>query len=110
MKHHYNTTRESGQLALMYDETAAGQEQLIVEFFERFPGELFTPFDIQTAVLPRAPITSVRRAITNLCADGRLVKTDTKRAGPYGRPCYCWRTLTASERLIGSVPCGPRRK
>ena len=37
------------------------------------------------------PLTSVRRAVTNLTNRGDLVKTDKQVKGPYGRPEYQWR-------------------
>ena len=37
------------------------------------------------------PLTSVRRAITNLSSDGELVKTNDKVTGIYGKPEHLWR-------------------
>ena len=38
-----------------------------------------------------SPLTSIRRAITNLTKDGRLIKTDVKVPGIYGTPNYKWK-------------------
>lgn len=37
------------------------------------------------------PITSIRRAITNLTDAGYLVKTESTRLGSYGAPEYLWK-------------------
>ena len=52
-----------------------------------------TPFDVETALYSNTmvPITSIRRAITNLTNDEKLVKTDNQKTGPYGKPSYCWK-------------------
>ncbi len=39
------------------------------------------------------PITSVRRAISDLTRDGKLVKTDKQVIGMYGRKEYVWRLV-----------------
>ena len=36
------------------------------------------------------PLTSIRRAITNLAIDGVLVKTEAKRLGIYGKVEHVW--------------------
>ena len=36
------------------------------------------------------PITSIRRAITNLESEGLLHKTDIQKPGVYGKLNYCW--------------------
>ena len=39
----------------------------------------------------RAPITSIRRAITDLTNEGKLVKTNSLKKGNYGKKCHCWK-------------------
>ena len=54
-----------------------------------------TPFDIQEALTNLydldAPITSVRRAITDLTTEDRLIKTDIMKKGKYGKEVHCWK-------------------
>lgn len=90
MNHFYNTTQETGITRLRYESTAERQEDTILRFFKAHPGELFTPSEINSRVLPRAEITSVRRAMTNLTTWGDLVMTAVKRQSPRGRPEHCW--------------------
>ena len=54
-----------------------------------------TPFDIQEALSNlydlNAPITSVRRAITDLTTEDKLIKTDIMKKGIYGKEVHCWK-------------------
>ena len=79
-----------------YTVQAARQEETIYEFFKTSPGE-YSPETIQEKVLPTAPITSVRRAITNLTEAGLLRKTGRKELGRYGRPVGTW--MLASDQF-----------
>lgn len=66
------------------------QEDAVLDYFRRHPGAMFTPEQIHAAVMPDAPLTSARRAITNLTNEGALVKTTAQRRGKYGKPVHCW--------------------
>ena len=54
-----------------------------------------TPFDIQDAIRAlysvKVPITSVRRAMTDLTTEGWLTKTDIMKKGRYGKEVHCWK-------------------
>jgi hypothetical protein len=90
----------SDQVA-QYEVAAQTQEQLALAFFLANPSESFSPEQIQSAVLPLAPITSVRRAITNLTASGELVRTDGVATGRYGRPVGTWQLAKKQVRQLG---------
>lgn len=79
-----------------YEVIAKTQEQLVLEYFQRNAGLAFTPETIQLAVLPNAPITSVRRAITNLTNADELEKVGHDE-GRYGRPVGTWRLKTKKQ-------------
>lgn len=75
---------------------AGSQNQIILSFFQSNPSGLFTPFDIIKYCFDgrgywKAPITSIRRAISDLTKLGYLEKTKEKRAGEYGELNYCWK-------------------
>ena len=75
-----------------YEQKALSQDERLLMFFESMPfGELFSPSELHSAVLPDAPLTSTRRALSNLTAAERLVKTDMMVQGEYGRPEGLWR-------------------
>lgn len=87
----HNTTAEDELLA-EFSTKAAAQDVLVYVFFLNHPGVLYSPSQILEYVFKnRVPITSVRRAMSNLTRDGKLTKTDIKRKGIYGRPECCWK-------------------
>ena len=89
---HYNTTHEQGELLFVYREKARTQEERILAWYRRNPTRSFSPSQVRLLAFedPRPEITSVRRAITNLCKAGSLAKTTDKVMGPHGRPEYTW--------------------
>ncbi len=103
-KSFYNTTNERGALLARYELAAESQEAVVLHWFMRHRrrrGQ--TPFEVQAAVLPGAPITSVRRAITNLTTVGLLERLALKRRGAYGRACFYWRLVSPapdSQRVL----------
>jgi len=89
---YYNTTELEPEQVKRYTKKAVSQDDAILEYFRSHPFDSgLTPSDINNAVLPLAPITSVRRAMTNLTNAGVLVKTSELRTGPYGRPEGVWK-------------------
>lgn len=52
-----------------------------------------TPFevlDMYCAIFPIVPITSIRRAMSNLEKAGKLIKTNQQKKEQYGKPNYKW--------------------
>jgi len=113
-KSFHNTTNETGQKLQSYEAKAYTQDQQIADFFTCHPGELYTPWEIQSLVFkhPKPPITSVRRAMSNLTRDGILTKTkEKKEVGIYNRASYSWtinqkyyETLMAMEVVFSQTP------
>lgn len=89
---YFNTTNTKGEQLKLEWGNSNKQEGEILNFFFQHPTNIFTPFEIQREVFgSRVPITSVRRAITNLTHRERLVKTNILKQGEYGKPNYCWK-------------------
>ena len=88
---YYNTTQATHPELGQYEKKAKSQEERILEWFRKGvldapPSEIrYCLFDTEV------PITSVRRALTNLTNNGDLVKTDVQFKGPYGRPEFLWK-------------------
>lgn len=66
------------------------QEKAIINLYERYPDRYFTPAEVHNRTMPTAPITSCRRAMTNLTTQGVLMKMKVKAPGDYGRPTHTW--------------------
>ena len=86
----YNTTNLRGAELATCRQQAATQENILLEFFQRHPSMSYSPSRLQP-VLPTAPITSIRRALSNLTAAGLLEKTDQQVIGLWRKREFCWR-------------------
>ena len=89
---YYNTTNLIGDNLLKEIANAKGQEEKITIFFKSRALSYFSPSDILREVFNNSvPLTSIRRAITNLTDRGVLIKTDKQKPGLYGKSVYCWK-------------------
>lgn len=90
---YYNTNKESGK-TLDYSRMKANrQEKKVLEFFQSNQSEeRFSPEDILEKVDfgKPVPITSVRRAMTNLTKAGHLKKTAYMKVGNFGKRVHTW--------------------
>ena len=87
--HYHDTTNELANLD-KYESKAEKQEDVILRFM-RSQKSGVSPEDVHKAVFADdTPLTSVRRAMTNLTRDGLIIKTDKKKDGIYGRPVGTW--------------------
>lgn len=93
-KSFYNTIGASMAQLDLFEAHASTQEARVLEFFRERSHEAFTPFDVQKAVFyANTPITSVRRAITNLTKAGKLFKTSDQKDGNYGTKNHKWQLV-----------------
>ena len=94
-KSYHNTTNLKDKELREAEEKAETQEQIILAFFIRRAPSCYMPCEVHRTInigLEHPwPLTSVRRAITNLTKRGTLQKTDVKKIGLYGKLTYCWR-------------------
>ena len=86
----HNTTNLQGQNLQVAEAQAKSQEQIILEIFKNNPDKGYAPNEIFHK-LRSVPITSIRRAISNLAKQGVLIKTEVMRKGLYHRQNYVWR-------------------
>jgi predicted ArsR family transcriptional regulator len=96
---HYNTTGLQGQALKDSKSRASTQEALILMLLEAknrpmSPSEIF---DVTNAQGLEWPITSIRRAMTNLTISAKLIKCERQRPGLYGRPEHLWQLSSASQ-------------
>ncbi len=103
----YNTPGEKGEELKASKAKVRSQEEQILRLFDNdieFRSHLgFTPSQVWIYIRigqPKTPITSIRRAITNLTKAGKLVKTDKQVKGPYGHKEYLWKL---AEKEQGNV-------
>ena len=88
---YYNTNNEMGLTLKESDSNSNKQEDVILDFFKSNSHVTgFAPHTINSLALPNVPITSVRRALTNLTDKGHLAKCDIMVKGNYGKMVHCW--------------------
>jgi len=102
---YYNTNRESGETLAKSQATTVSQEEKIYEYFQTRTrlglAENVAPHDLIVSLFPdNTPITSIRRAITNLEKAGKLAKTDFMVMGIYGKMVHTWRIKEQQLELL----------
>ncbi len=91
---HHNTTALSSAALEQAEAQAERQEDMVWALMQ--DGAPRTPWDVFYALETRAPITSIRRAITNLATEGRLLKLQaTVKSGPYNKTCHLYERAPA---------------
>jgi len=92
MKSFHNTTNESVSATTVFEEKAKTQEEIVLEYFQEHKAESFSPETILRRCFSnrRVPLTSIRRAMSNLTKKKLLEKTEKKKISSFGRPAYKW--------------------
>lgn len=75
------------------------QESRILNFFTFNRDASLTPPQVKTVVGLSCPLTSVRRALTELTAKGKLRKNIDKGDGLFGTPNHKWSLPTAFQSI-----------
>lgn len=87
----HNSTDLQGDELQQRQLKAGTQNRKVLDFFKTRSYENYTPFEVWKSLgINNQPITSIRRAISDLTDMDYLVKTNVKRPGQYGEQCYCW--------------------
>ena len=88
---YFNTNRETGDTLKQSITAAQRQQHIVLNIFQSFPRALFSPEEIHRHFDANVPLTSIRRAITNLTQEGKLEKTPHMTFGKYGKKVHMWR-------------------
>lgn len=81
---YYNTTDQRGDVLLKYHSKAKSQEDFILGIFQT-RGSMSASEVFKQMPSNYVPITSVRRAMTNLKTEGKIRITNRRVKGMYGR-------------------------
>lgn len=87
---YYNTNNETGETLLKSLVKAESQEDCILSYFKDGGGTFRAPHELEFLFGGEAPITSIRRALTNLEKSGKLIKLDLMVMGTYGKMVHTW--------------------
>lgn len=89
----YHQTNAVSQTQLVdYETKARRQEDLIISILRRHPAKVQNAEDLMLHFGNNVPITSVRRALTNLANEGTIEKCG-QGVGAYGRPINLYRLV-----------------
>ena len=91
---YYNTNEEEGTTLNSSRKNAVKQEDLVLGVFLKYKAQSLTPEDVNNILEQDNhiyPITSIRRAITDLTNEDKLVKTDIMRMGTWNKLTHAWR-------------------
>ena len=104
MNKYYNTNQLTGEQLLDAIHNAKSQQEKILVYFQGYPDRRFAPHQIKAAIFSeQTPLTSIRRAITNLEQDKFLTKTGRMIEGDFGAPVHTWclnnRDYTGGEQI-----------
>lgn len=89
---YYNTNQLSAFELLEAIGKAETQEEAVLKIFQKH--KRFTASDVwKWYGRDKCPLTSIRRAITDLCNEGRLVKCTEMKEGLYGKPEHYYRLV-----------------
>lgn len=91
---YHSTTNETAAETEKSEQEARSQERTILVYLKLHPFENFTADELRNKCeLMNFPITSIRRALTNLADEKRwneIEKTNIQRHGVYGKMTSCW--------------------
>lgn len=96
---YYNTNKETGDTLLASRDKTQTQEDYILSYFKGGTPALCAPHDLEFLFDHKVPITSIRRALTNLEKAGKLLKTDTMVKGTYGKMVHTWQLASRQTEL-----------
>lgn len=91
---YHNTNKLAGIALSRAIKKTTSQEKIVLLFFKAYNHRGYAAHEIRKLLdmeLSNAPITSIRRAMSNLKNDGKLIKTDEMIDGPYGYPVHRYR-------------------
>ena len=99
MKLFFNTTNETGKdLAISQSKAKTQQDEILGIYKSKISltaSEAWKEFGSD-----KCPLTSIRRAITNLTTEGELYKSNDKKIGVYGKPEYEYKLLKNQMELF----------
>ena len=98
---YYNTNKESGDTLAKSRVKTKTQEDRIYEYFlTRVMTYDVAPHHLVDLFNDNTPITSIRRALTNLERAGILTKTDVMVEGSYGKMVHTWKLKNRQTELF----------
>ena len=95
----YNTIHLQNEDLAKAKKQAETQESKILDFLKANPKQKFTKHEIKIALVKlgriraNTPESSISRALTNLCKDGKILKLEEMRLGEFDKPNHLWQVV-----------------
>ena len=97
---YYNTNKLTSEECHEARKKCGRQEESILRLMNARYGVPMSPEEVLNALRwVNTPLTSVRRAITNLTEKGYLRKTNLMVMGMYGKPTHTWVVNERTEQM-----------
>lgn len=97
---YHNTNKESGLTLVKSEEIATSQEDRVYSHFLTLGSYNAAPHQLLRLFRDNTPITSIRRAVTNLEKQGKLAKTSVMVMGSYGKMVHTWKLKNGQIELF----------
>lgn len=97
--HYHQTTQLIPSQRIKYEHQASRQDDLVLAYFARMAPAKLSPEQVHQALSLGCPLTSIRRAITNLTKAEQLVKCEEYTDGQYGRAVHLWQFCGKVKQL-----------
>lgn len=97
---YHNTNKEDGATLFNSNKAAENQEQQILDIFKTKGYNNITPEFVQACYFPNTPLTSIRRAFSNLADPSRynaIEKSEVMVMGNYGKKVHTWNLKGTSD-------------
>jgi len=89
----FNTNKESGNTLRNSKAKVVTQDEQVMAVFEssyQYGTGYCNADDVLSISKMKCPITSIRRSLTNLTNEGKLIKTDRMKMGGYGKMTHLY--------------------
>lgn len=90
VKTYHNTTRLKGEELKTAEQKAQNQDQIIKEYFDTHSRPVSSCDLFKKGILEKAPITSIRRSVSNLWKQG-YIEAVGRKEGMYGRTVFTYK-------------------
>tara|TARA_B100000085_G_scaffold202578_1_gene186162 strand:- start:3600 stop:3929 length:330 start_codon:yes stop_codon:yes gene_type:complete len=103
----FNTINEQpSELAVSIAKAKSQEEKIMkcIYYYEsKYTNLSFSPSMVLNMTNLKCPLTSIRRAMTNLSNEGKLIKTNNKIKGMYGKQEHLWSLPKKQESFSQST-------
>ena len=97
---YHNTNNETGSTLKGSRTKANRQQDKVLNIFTSNPNKALCADEVHSLGEFNAPLTSIRRAISDLTHNGTLLRTDIQKMGGYGKLTYCYIYTTTDPVLF----------